>query len=156
MEILLILVVALVLFGPAKLPELGKSLGKGIREFKRGTQGLKEELEFSLKDDDAGQQRRAAAQPAPQPMPQQPAPQQAEAQQPVPPQTVISAQGGGVSVGAEASAFQPQNQPAQTQPQPVRAASMAVTPDAAPSAPTAHPTPAVHAEADSKDPPHRA
>ncbi|MFC6617950.1 twin-arginine translocase TatA/TatE family subunit [Deinococcus radiophilus] len=40
-EILLILVAALILFGPAKLPELGKSLGKGIREFRRGTQALK-------------------------------------------------------------------------------------------------------------------
>lgn len=60
MEILVILVVALVLFGPSKLPELGKSLGKGIREFKRGTQGLKDELEISLKDE------RPAAAPAPQ------------------------------------------------------------------------------------------
>lgn len=49
-EILVILVVALLVFGPRKLPELGKSLGAGIREFRRGTAGLKEELEGSLRE----------------------------------------------------------------------------------------------------------
>ena len=34
MEIGIVLVIALIVFGPKKLPELGKSLGKGIREFK--------------------------------------------------------------------------------------------------------------------------
>jgi sec-independent protein translocase protein TatA len=34
MEIALVLVIALVVFGPKRLPELGKSMGKGIREFK--------------------------------------------------------------------------------------------------------------------------
>jgi sec-independent protein translocase protein TatA len=34
LEIALVLVIALVVFGPKRLPELGKSVGKGIREFK--------------------------------------------------------------------------------------------------------------------------
>lgn len=34
-EILLILVAALLIFGPAKLPQMGKSLGQGLREFKK-------------------------------------------------------------------------------------------------------------------------
>ena len=34
MEIAIVLVIALVIFGPKRLPELGKSMGKGIREFK--------------------------------------------------------------------------------------------------------------------------
>jgi sec-independent protein translocase protein TatA len=34
LELAVILVIALVVFGPKRLPELGKSLGKGIREFK--------------------------------------------------------------------------------------------------------------------------
>lgn len=38
-EILVILVVALLIFGPKKLPELGRSLGQSIREFKRGGPG---------------------------------------------------------------------------------------------------------------------
>lgn len=50
-ELIVILIVALVIFGPKKLPELGKSLGQGIREFRRGTSGLKEELESSFKDE---------------------------------------------------------------------------------------------------------
>lgn len=49
-ELLVILLIALLVFGPRKLPELGKSLGAGIREFRRGTQGLKEELEGSLRE----------------------------------------------------------------------------------------------------------
>jgi sec-independent protein translocase protein TatA len=36
-EILLIAIVALIFFGPSKLPELGKALGLGIREFKKAT-----------------------------------------------------------------------------------------------------------------------
>jgi sec-independent protein translocase protein TatA len=36
MEIIVVLIIALVVFGPKRLPELGKSLGKGIKEF-RGT-----------------------------------------------------------------------------------------------------------------------
>ncbi|HZO05929.1 MAG TPA: twin-arginine translocase TatA/TatE family subunit [Solirubrobacterales bacterium] len=34
MEIALVLIIALIVFGPKKLPELGKSLGRGIQEFK--------------------------------------------------------------------------------------------------------------------------
>ncbi|GHF49783.1 sec-independent protein translocase protein TatA [Deinococcus metalli] len=49
-ELIMILIVALIVFGPRKLPELGKSLGAGLREFRRSTQGLKEELEGSLRD----------------------------------------------------------------------------------------------------------
>ena len=38
-ELLVILVVALVIFGPGKLPELGSSLGQGIRDFRRAFEG---------------------------------------------------------------------------------------------------------------------
>jgi sec-independent protein translocase protein TatA len=38
LEILIVLIIALVVFGPKRLPELGKSLGRGINEF-RGTIG---------------------------------------------------------------------------------------------------------------------
>ena len=37
-EILLILVIALLIFGAAKLPEIGRALGKALSEFKKGTQ----------------------------------------------------------------------------------------------------------------------
>ena len=36
-ELILILVIALVVFGPGKLPEIGKALGKSLQEFKRAT-----------------------------------------------------------------------------------------------------------------------
>ena len=39
-EILVILLVALLLFGASKLPEVGKALGKSIREFKKAVQGV--------------------------------------------------------------------------------------------------------------------
>jgi len=39
-EILVILVIALLVFGPSKLPQLGDALGKGIRNFKKASEGL--------------------------------------------------------------------------------------------------------------------
>lgn len=39
-ELILVLIIALVIFGPAKLPEIGRSLGKGIREFKKATKDI--------------------------------------------------------------------------------------------------------------------
>jgi len=44
-EILVILLAALILFGPSRLPEMGKALGKAIREFRRATSDLGKELE---------------------------------------------------------------------------------------------------------------
>jgi TatA/E family protein of Tat protein translocase len=49
-EMLVIFVVALLVFGPKKLPELGKSLGKGIREFRKATNELKSTWEEQVKD----------------------------------------------------------------------------------------------------------
>ena len=47
MEILLIGIALLIFFGPSRLPELGKSLGKGIQEFKKASR----ELTDSIKED---------------------------------------------------------------------------------------------------------
>ncbi len=44
-ELLLILVIALIILGPKKLPDVAKSLGKALNEFKRATSDLKESLE---------------------------------------------------------------------------------------------------------------
>ncbi len=43
-ELLLILGLALIVLGPKKLPELAKTLGKGLSEFRRATEGLKDEF----------------------------------------------------------------------------------------------------------------
>ena len=45
MEIMIVLVIALVVFGPKRLPELGKSVGKGIREFKGSVTGEHDDSE---------------------------------------------------------------------------------------------------------------
>lgn len=60
-EILVILLVALLVFGPRKLPDLGKSLGGALREFRRSTQGLKEDFDGALRETPA----QAPAQPQP-------------------------------------------------------------------------------------------
>jgi TatA/E family protein of Tat protein translocase len=44
-EILLILVLALLIFGPRKLPEIGRTLGKSLAEFKKATNELKRSIE---------------------------------------------------------------------------------------------------------------
>jgi TatA/E family protein of Tat protein translocase len=44
-EIILILAIALIVLGPKKLPEIAKSLGRGISEFKKATQEFKENIE---------------------------------------------------------------------------------------------------------------
>ena len=47
-ELVLIFVVALLVFGPKKLPELGKSLGRGLAEFKRASEDLKKTIEDEI------------------------------------------------------------------------------------------------------------
>ena len=42
-ELLIILVIFILVFGVGKLPQIGKAVGQGIREFREGTQGLAEE-----------------------------------------------------------------------------------------------------------------
>lgn len=43
-ELILILVIALVVFGPGKLPDVGKALGKSIREFKNAEKNIIEDV----------------------------------------------------------------------------------------------------------------
>jgi sec-independent protein translocase protein TatA len=48
-ELIVIFVIALIIFGPRKLPELGRSLGKGINEFKRASNELKHTFEEEVR-----------------------------------------------------------------------------------------------------------
>ena len=43
-ELILILVVALIVFGPKRLPEIGRTVGKAMREFRKATQDIREEF----------------------------------------------------------------------------------------------------------------
>ena len=63
-EMLIILVLALIIFGPRKLPELGRSLGKSLGEFKRASNELRSTLdeEIRLEEQRSAQQ---AAKPQP-------------------------------------------------------------------------------------------
>lgn len=62
-EILIVLIIALIVFGPKRLPELGRSLGKGIREFRGSLSG---------DDDDEQPSRREPSVPQEQPPPAPP------------------------------------------------------------------------------------
>lgn len=52
LEIIVVLIIALVVFGPKRLPELGNSLGKGIREFRDTVTGDKDDKDDDKDDDD--------------------------------------------------------------------------------------------------------
>ncbi len=74
-EIVIILVLALILLGPQRLPDVAKQLGKGLREFKKATDDLKDQFETELYSDPKKAARPAlvhppeAAAPVPAPPP---------------------------------------------------------------------------------------
>lgn len=49
-EWILILIVALIIFGPGKLPEVGRGFGKAIREFKRASRGWSEQINAAMEE----------------------------------------------------------------------------------------------------------
>ena len=67
-QILLILAIVLVLFGAKKIPELAKGLGLGIKEFKKATREVTDEIHNAAADDKTAQQNKTVtdgqAQPA--------------------------------------------------------------------------------------------
>ena len=50
--LILVGVIALIVVGPKKLPDLAKTLGKGFSEFKKATEGITDDLKEALKDDE--------------------------------------------------------------------------------------------------------
>jgi sec-independent protein translocase protein TatA len=62
-ELVVIFVIALIVFGPRKLPELGKSLGKSLAEFKRASNELRNSLEDEIRIEE-DRERAAKAAPA--------------------------------------------------------------------------------------------
>lgn len=60
-EMVIILVIALIIFGPRKLPELGRSLGRSIGEFRRASNDLRNTLEDEIR----AEERRATPPTAP-------------------------------------------------------------------------------------------
>jgi TatA/E family protein of Tat protein translocase len=71
-ELILIMALALIVLGPKKLPEVARALGKGLAEFRRATEELKDELSRIEPEADAAPQpppetHPAAAEPEPTP-----------------------------------------------------------------------------------------
>ncbi len=52
MELVIILVIVLVVFGPSKIPQIGRDLGKGLRSFKSIAEGKEEPAEGSSPSED--------------------------------------------------------------------------------------------------------
>ncbi len=63
-HLILILVIALVIFGPSRLPQLGKSLGESITEFKHATREMTESLREATGDPEPSRNGDKAALPA--------------------------------------------------------------------------------------------
>ena len=52
-ELIIILVLALIVFGPQRLPEIGRSIGRSLREFRRASDEIRGEIERDLDDEQA-------------------------------------------------------------------------------------------------------
>lgn len=69
-ELIVILTIALIVFGPRKLPELGRSLGRSLNEFKRASNELRNTLdeEIRIEDQKSAERQRAPESSAPKPL----------------------------------------------------------------------------------------
>jgi Tat protein translocase TatB subunit len=65
-EMLLILVVVLIFFGPKRLPDLAKSLGKGLAEFKKASEEVKKSIDDAMKEEPAKEVAGTAESPLPE------------------------------------------------------------------------------------------
>ena len=63
-EIIVVLVLALLIFGPNRLPQLGRQIGRAMREFRQATSDLKSDFDLALNEDDEPRQPAAAGAPA--------------------------------------------------------------------------------------------
>ena len=68
-ELILILAVALIVLGPKRLPEIARTLGKGLAEFRRTTDELKEEIREVEEEIENPSSSTAAAEESPTPVP---------------------------------------------------------------------------------------
>lgn len=68
-EMIFIFLLALILFGPKRLPQIGRELGKALNEFRRASNEFKSQLENELQQVEAADRAQAAAKPAPEASP---------------------------------------------------------------------------------------
>lgn len=91
-EMIVILIVALIIFGPRKLPELGRSLGKSINEFKRASNELRSTLEDEIRTEERKTAAPVSMVPAPPPLPPAAPTDPASLPSPAAPETVARGQ----------------------------------------------------------------
>jgi TatA/E family protein of Tat protein translocase len=72
-ELMMIMLLALLLFGPKKLPEIGKQVGKALGEFKRASNDLKRSIEDEMSKAQSGLDSMTSDPPKPEPKPEPPA-----------------------------------------------------------------------------------
>ncbi len=72
-ELLLILVIALLVFGPKRIPELSRTIGRGVAEFRRATNDFKATLEREVSAADLEIEDTPAPEPAQEKAPEEPA-----------------------------------------------------------------------------------
>ncbi|MFI5118891.1 MAG: twin-arginine translocase TatA/TatE family subunit [Thermoanaerobaculia bacterium] len=72
-ELMMIMLLALLLFGPKKLPEIGKQVGKALGEFKRASNDLKRSIQDEMDKAQAGLDSISNEPPKPEPKPEPPA-----------------------------------------------------------------------------------
>ncbi len=72
LELMIILIIALLVVGPKRLPEVGRSIGRGLREFRKAQDEVRQTLQFDLEDEPEKPASRpaATAPPVPEPEPQ--------------------------------------------------------------------------------------
>lgn len=56
-ELMIILTIALLIFGPRKLPELGKSIGQAIKEFKKAGREIREDIKQSVEEEETNKKQ---------------------------------------------------------------------------------------------------
>jgi len=72
-ELMMIMLLALLLFGPKKLPEIGKQVGKALGEFKKASNDLKRSIQDEMDKAQAGLDSISNEPPKPEPKPEAPA-----------------------------------------------------------------------------------
>jgi TatA/E family protein of Tat protein translocase len=74
MELVFILILALIIFGPGRLPEIGRAVGKSIRDFRAMTQEVTSQFSLELEESTKAKEPQKAQAPAPTPAEEAPAP----------------------------------------------------------------------------------
>jgi len=110
-EIAFILILALLLFGPKRLPEIGRTLGKGLAEFRRASNELRRSLETEVAEDERSRKRDQERTAPPTAVAQSSASSEPKPQEALPAGEPTTASDPGEPVAAAPAASQPRAEP---------------------------------------------